>query len=212
MASQLELPIRSSPRFPDLEEVAHLRVTESNPPSSSDNNGLDYERCSALHNAIVKHGWRASGHSVAEMPQSTWWQSAHNAPYLTDVQQKLHPSLVEFLRRAIDITPFTDNPDSNSLFYYCNALAHPDHSYLYEQGEEDLVALYSAGGFKSRFRDGIVCVTRRHVHHDPCLKIVATIRADMPVSSTSTNPWTCYSPSIPFLGSRLSLCLASTWT
>ena len=37
-----------------LDEVRHLRVTPANPKTSS-NGRIDFERCDALHNAIVTH-------------------------------------------------------------------------------------------------------------------------------------------------------------
>ena len=166
MSSQFELPVRSSLNFPDIDEVAHLRVSDGKPPSSNSNDGLDYNRCSALHNAIVKHGWRASGHDIADMPQLTWWQSPFYAPHLTEMQRILHPSLVEFLKRAIDITMFPDRSDGNSFMYYCDALAHPDHSYSYQDADEDLICLYSAGEFKSKYRDGIVFVMQESFVQD----------------------------------------------
>lgn len=47
-----------------LEEVRHLRVSEACPVTST-NGHLDFERCAALHNATVKHGWVASGQETA---------------------------------------------------------------------------------------------------------------------------------------------------
>ncbi|KAK5120307.1 hypothetical protein LTR85_006513 [Meristemomyces frigidus] len=156
MASQLKLPLRSLPRFPDLDDVAHLRVTESNPPSS-DANGLDYERCSALHNAIIRHGWRASGHDMADLPLTPWWETAHNLPHLAGAQQRLHISVVEFLKRAIDTSPFPDESNQNNFFFYCPALARPDQSEDYEHSDKgDIVTLYYAGDFKSKCNDRIV--------------------------------------------------------
>lgn len=55
-----------------LADVRHLLVTVENPESSTDSH-LDFERCSALHNAIVKHGWVASGHDIADLQNIYEW-------------------------------------------------------------------------------------------------------------------------------------------
>jgi len=92
MAAAMNLPIRTPSTFPALDEVDHHRVTESNRPSS-DENGMDYERCSALHNAIIKHGWLAGGYDLTDLPQTTWWQAQGNGPSLTVFEEKLHSSV-----------------------------------------------------------------------------------------------------------------------
>lgn len=55
-----------------LETVKALRHTDDNSPTSTDE-GLDFERCSALHNAIVKHAWVSSGFDLSSLPESTIW-------------------------------------------------------------------------------------------------------------------------------------------
>ena len=97
---------RSESRFPTkltsepLEAVRHLRVSDNNPETSTDE-GLDFERCSALHNAIVKHAWHAEGYDLADLPTTTCWQRPDYAPRLDEVQKHLPESLIEFLKRAL---------------------------------------------------------------------------------------------------------------
>lgn len=45
--------------FAIFDDVRHLLVSDENP--AREEGDLDYKRCAALHNAIVKHGWTASG-------------------------------------------------------------------------------------------------------------------------------------------------------
>jgi hypothetical protein len=45
---------RNVPDIPFLEKVRNIRVNESHPPTSNVD-GMDFERCSALRNAIIKH-------------------------------------------------------------------------------------------------------------------------------------------------------------
>lgn len=61
-ANAVEPTSHSSP----LEDVKHLKVSDINLPTSSPD-GLDFDRCSALHNAIVKHQWQASGRDPATL-------------------------------------------------------------------------------------------------------------------------------------------------
>jgi hypothetical protein len=94
MAMQPALPIRSRTKFPQIDQIRHLLVTASNPPSSTSATGLGYERCTALHNAIVKHGWQASGRALADLPMTAWWDAPQNSEHLEGLEQILHPSVV----------------------------------------------------------------------------------------------------------------------
>lgn len=55
-----------------LYEVNHLRVSGESPATSTSDH-LDFERCAALHNAIIKHGWIAGGRDWADMPAHPLW-------------------------------------------------------------------------------------------------------------------------------------------
>jgi len=143
-----------------LEAVRHLRVSDNNPETST-NDGLDYERCSALHNAIVKHAWQAEGYDLADLPTTTWWQRSDYAPRLSEVQKHLPESLVEFLKRAL--SPAADElPDSSRyyFFYFAQCLSPPDSlwsdSMWFQVGEEEVemggierIALYLTDTFTS---------------------------------------------------------------
>lgn len=109
-----------------LETVQHLRVSTRHPEIST-NDGLDFERCSALHNAIVKHAWQAQGYHLADLPTTTWWQRPDYASRLHDLQEHLPESLVAFLKRALSPAA-GELPDASKyyFFYLSDGLANPD--------------------------------------------------------------------------------------
>lgn len=113
---------RNVPSFPFLEEVRNIRVDESHPPTSNADD-MDFERCSALHNAIIKHTSSATGHDPSELPQTTWTRTEFNVPHLAVVESRLHSSVVEFLKRALAVSSFPDKPCENRFFYYCDDLS-----------------------------------------------------------------------------------------
>jgi hypothetical protein len=119
-----------------LEAVRHLRVNDNNPETSTDER-LDFERCSALHNAIVKHAWQAEGYDLADLPTTTWWQRPDYASKLDEVEKHLPESLVDFLKRAIHPAA-KELPDSSRYYFFhlSDGLAHP-HSLWYEVGEDE---------------------------------------------------------------------------
>lgn len=106
-------------------DIAQYRVTEAQPATST-SSGLDFERCSALHNAIVRYGWRASGYELADLPDRTWWASQEDeGEDLIEVESRLDHSVQEFLKRALNPDEFPDG-EENSFFYTLAGLATPD--------------------------------------------------------------------------------------
>ena len=154
---------RKVPIFLFLEEVRNIRVDESHPPTSN-TDGMDFERCSALHNAIIKHAWSATGHELLDLPQTTWTQTEYSAPHTAEVESRLHPSVFEFLKRALAVSYFPDKPCENRFFYYCDDLSPAvimfDDYEMYRGGGVNRITLYLSGGFKEEFRDGLVYVIR----------------------------------------------------
>lgn len=82
-----------------LEEVRRLRVNEACPVTSIDEH-LDFERCAALHNAIVKHGWAASGQDIATIPARPVWTDK-TVPI--GAQDRLHPDVIGLLKRCLTL-------------------------------------------------------------------------------------------------------------
>jgi len=128
-----------------LEDVKHLKVSDSNLPTSSPE-GLDFDRCSALHNAIVKHQWQAGGNDPDTLPATTWWQSPRFAAHLNNLSKHLPDSLVKFLQRTLHPNGnlAADEPAGN-MFYLIRGLATPDTLWSElgeDMGDGDRIALY----------------------------------------------------------------------
>jgi hypothetical protein len=128
-----------------LEDVKHLKVSDINLSTSSPG-GLDFDRCSALHNAIVKHQWQASGHDPATLPTMTWWQSPRFAAHLEDLSKYLPECLVKFFQRALHPeSNLASNEFAGNMFYPSRGLATPDTLWgelREDMGNGDRVALY----------------------------------------------------------------------
>jgi hypothetical protein len=89
-------------------------------------------------------------------------QTKYNVPHLTEVESRLHSSVVEFLKRALAVSNFPDEPCENRFFYYCDDLSPAEVMFddyeLYQGDGVNRITLYLAGGFKEEFRDGLVYV------------------------------------------------------
>jgi hypothetical protein len=121
-----------------LAEVRHLLVTIENPESST-NEHLDFERCSALHNAIVKHGWVASGRDLADLEEVYEWAPSSKF-FDQEACERLHPDVIELLKRCID-----PGPEAGDFFRF---LAGMPKGRLWwewtEDYDEDWIQMYIA--------------------------------------------------------------------
>lgn len=82
---------------------------------------MDSDRCVALHNAILEHGWLESGRTAETFATSTrtWWEVHGDSEEV----ERLHPSLRAFLQGA-RIVPRDCQPET-SLFCNVHGLHHP---------------------------------------------------------------------------------------
>ncbi|KAK4574472.1 hypothetical protein LTR86_001313 [Recurvomyces mirabilis] len=139
-----------------FEDVRHLRVNAAH-LATSNAGGLDFERCSALHNAVYAHAWVASGHAPSDLPRTTWWQA--NVASVDIIEPRLDVSVVEFLKSAWVVQPYPNSIQRWDLTYQCYDLMWPEGLFEYwEDGQVDLVTLYATHpeGTKDEFVDGIV--------------------------------------------------------
>jgi hypothetical protein len=88
---------------------------------------MNIDKCVALHNQILKHGWLGSGRTIEDFEQEckTWfdlWGDEAEA-----LRNTLSPDLVAFLERA-----YATHAD-HSFFYYVSGLDYP--SGLFEAAE-----------------------------------------------------------------------------
>ncbi|GIC87289.1 uncharacterized protein Aud_003673 [Aspergillus udagawae] len=129
------------------------RISAANPVRNLD--GMDHERCSALHNEILYRGWVGSGRRSDELPSQTWWD--YNAPP-RDTLNRLSPSLVAFLKQA-RFLPYEENLDY-SFFYFVAGLVNSEGLLsVSERGayldNERFVFLYYATAYKAGDQQGI---------------------------------------------------------
>jgi hypothetical protein len=144
-------------------DISSWLVTSSNPPRQTD--GQDYERCAILHNYIVAHGWTASGLTPAELPRRTWFDT--HSDEAEEQRNSLHDSVVEFLKRAWDVT------EDMAFFYWVSGLSSPeqlweDHSPdMAEEGEElRFFTLYPMNVGFGGHPDGLKCVFLKYMTID----------------------------------------------
>jgi hypothetical protein len=119
--------------FSVFDDVRDQLVSNDNP--ARDEGDLDYERCAALHNAIVKHGWIASGRSLDDLQLTSCWE-ANEEGWQADAD-RLQPSMIEFLKRAYntelpDTEPWCKDVSRHYKFFYClEGLARPQAHEVY---------------------------------------------------------------------------------
>ncbi|KAL2860035.1 hypothetical protein BJX68DRAFT_224198 [Aspergillus pseudodeflectus] len=135
--------------------AAEHRITESNPIRHLGH--MDYERCAALHNELLFRGWTGAGNEWIQPP--TWWEYYSPPDALAS---RLHPSLIEFLKRAYNVLCDTIESKNNwqSLFFFINCLAVPkDIVSLLDRdmtGPDRFLLLYVSSGFMLGDEQGIL--------------------------------------------------------
>ncbi|KAK5713398.1 hypothetical protein LTR17_017579 [Elasticomyces elasticus] len=129
-----------------IQAVAHLLVTPDNPPRT-DGDGMDHERCAALHNAIYKHGWIASGRDAADfLRQSRPYLDFHPSLAQDDF---LHPSVLAFLRAA---RALPDNHEIN-FFYHLSSLTYEpgNHEASFPDSDQTLTLYNTAWSYAGKY-------------------------------------------------------------
>jgi hypothetical protein len=141
----------STPARPD----GWPRITEFSPVRDLGLGIMDYERCAALHNELLTRAVRGRGLEMPSNPLS-WWEA--RAPS-EEVANILHPSLIEFLKRAWDESVLLH---WSVLFLYIGALKNPDALRdgmdMYEEEDEDgrFIKLYESSHFRGLDDEGIL--------------------------------------------------------
>jgi hypothetical protein len=78
--------------------MAEWRISNENPLRELD--GLDHERCAALHNHIVELGWIQRGLALDTLDKRTWWECYGGDEALTSTTERIDTSVVSFLKAA----------------------------------------------------------------------------------------------------------------
>jgi hypothetical protein len=138
-----QFKLRVDPERP-VQEVVIWRINAENPLREG-LNGIDYERCAALHNLIVEYGWTSAGNWLADLDRTTWWESYGGDSALSEHAHKLDESVIAFLKRAI--------VGSRTFHRYNGGLSHPEvlwgddvlcADYEDESGKRQFITLYMA--------------------------------------------------------------------
>lgn len=78
--------------------MAEWRISDEQPVSELE--GLDHERCAALHNHIVELGWTQRGLTLDALDKRTWWECYSDDAALASVSHSLDTSVISFLNTA----------------------------------------------------------------------------------------------------------------
>ncbi|KAH8634367.1 hypothetical protein IG631_09767 [Alternaria alternata] len=114
---------------------------------------MNVDRCIALHNEILRHGWVGSGRSVESLESScqTWFDTFRDAAEA--VRADLAPDLVQFLQHARVIC----DPEAKvDLFFFYWVQNLTDPGFMFEQ-EDDwpeegrFLVLYAMSNFTGHF-------------------------------------------------------------
>lgn len=135
-----------------LPDITSVLVTPDNPPRD-DIEGIDYERCAALHNYLVQYGWLAEGRPLAALTASstTFFTTAFgDGADAEALRPRIDPSLAAFLDAAM-IPPPKYGPDELSppeLSVFAGAISPPSMLFaefladLHDLPIDSLVHLY----------------------------------------------------------------------
>lgn len=125
-----------------MDDELTWRVTLDNPVREVD--GMDWERCAALHNLIIRLGWASSGRPESEMPRQTWWQK-HITDQVLEIEwsTRLSPSLKLFFQSALQA------PTDQCLFYYASNLSWPGQLFSPMLEDMEIMTLYQIPNFNS---------------------------------------------------------------
>ncbi|KAK4495812.1 hypothetical protein PRZ48_013080 [Zasmidium cellare] len=118
-------PASSANSAEDSDSLACLTRSDSGQGactlSNPSKDGLDFQRCAALHNAIVRHGWVSRGHELADLPPRTYWDRWEPTltPYqFESLQESLHSSVLAFLQHALELPDFYPGSFQPPVFFY----------------------------------------------------------------------------------------------
>jgi hypothetical protein len=130
--------------------MAEWRISDETPLREL--NGLDHERCAALHNYIVELGWIQRGLALDTLDKRTWWECYGGDAALASTTERMDTSVVAFLKAAWHGFAM-DTATKVHLFHrYLARLCSPEELWrnaMYAEDEDDsnkqcYVTLYMA--------------------------------------------------------------------
>lgn len=132
------------------------RITASSPVRDLGPGELDYKRCAALHNELLRKAVEGSGRKMPLSPQ-TYWEAAAPSGRVASL---LRPPVIEFLKRAYVESPLL--PERGALFYFLKGLAEPSNMVDVYAGCENkstpgtFIRLYRLSDFRGGDDEGIL--------------------------------------------------------
>lgn len=132
------------------------RITRPSPVRDVGVGALDYERCAALHNELLRQGVEGSSRKMPPSPR-TYWEAA--APS-EEIASLLRPPVVEFLKLAYVECPLL--PERAALFHFVGGLAEPSSmvdvyvGFANEVPPGTFIQLYRLTNFRNGDNEGIL--------------------------------------------------------
>ncbi|KAI4667105.1 uncharacterized protein J4E79_001789 [Alternaria viburni] len=136
---------------------------------------MNVERCIALHNEILRHGWVSSGCSPESLEATckTWFDTFGDDAEA--VRPQLSPDLVRFLQEA-RLIGYSESVVDLSFFYWLQNLASPN--FMFEQAEDwsddgedgNLLVLYEMNNFSGHWcglvydQEANLCILSPSIH------------------------------------------------
>ena len=130
--------------------MAEWRISDETPLRELD--GMDHERCAALHNYIVELGWTQRGLALDTLDKRTWWECYGGDAALVSTTERLDASVVSFLKAAWHGFAMDSATKSHLFHRYLARLCSPEELWEntnYAEDEDDLnksryITLYMA--------------------------------------------------------------------
>lgn len=126
----------------DLSEISGQLVKPGN-PARTDLPGMDYTRCAALHNFLMRYAWVAEGRPLSSFNISNFF-TAHG-PAAEAIRPRLHPSVAAFLDLALVPSLHQECPP---LFFWVSRIINPEELFaefaadIHDEPVDSILCLY----------------------------------------------------------------------
>ncbi|KAF8861289.1 hypothetical protein BDZ45DRAFT_264493 [Acephala macrosclerotiorum] len=147
----------------ELAIIDEWLVTPENPPREVD--GMDHERCIALHNYIIQYAWVASNRHLSDLNPQSWFEKY--ADEAIEAREYLDPNVILFLEKALILPEPKLYEEALYMFYWVSGLSEPDDLWTNwkdgaEGGEEfRRMTLYAANSLEGHV-DGLCYDQKTH--------------------------------------------------
>ncbi|KAG9185087.1 hypothetical protein G6011_03034 [Alternaria panax] len=170
--------------------MAEWRISDECPLREFE--GLDHERCAALHNYIVELGWVQRGLALDTLDKRTWWECYGGDAVLASVLDRLDATVVSFLKAAWHGFAMEPVAKPHCFHRYLACLCPPERLWEninYAEDEDDsnkrrFVTLYwAAGSLSATHLLGLV------LDQDECTAMQHTTIHDTDITMNGRQLW-----------------------